>query len=196
MPARNDLAFSPRLSALRTLNEHVSLTGSVYRAFRAPTLNELYRTFRVGNVVTLNNAALNAERLTGAEVRRQCRGVERAAEHARHGLLERHCRSGGERDALDHAHPDHAREAEPGTDPIAWRGTGRDDSREQCGPGLGWLRLHGRDGGELSRKSRGHQPGWSGRSAGTAQCFHLAGALLESVAVVRKRGGAIRGRAV
>ena len=66
-PARNDLAFSPRLSALRTLNAHVSLTGSVYRAFRAPTLNELYRTFRVGNVVTLNNAALNAERLTGAE---------------------------------------------------------------------------------------------------------------------------------
>lgn len=65
--ARNDLAFSPRLSALRTLNENVSLTGSVYRAFRAPTLNELYRTFRVGNVVTLNNAALNAERLTGAE---------------------------------------------------------------------------------------------------------------------------------
>jgi outer membrane receptor protein involved in Fe transport len=67
-PARNDLAFSPRLSVLRSLNEHVSLTGSVYRAFRAPTLNELYRTFRVGNVLTLNNAALNAERLTGAEV--------------------------------------------------------------------------------------------------------------------------------
>jgi outer membrane receptor protein involved in Fe transport len=67
-PARNDLAFSPRLSVLRSLNEHVSLTGSVYRAFRAPTLNELYRTFRVGNVLTLNNVALNAERLTGAEV--------------------------------------------------------------------------------------------------------------------------------
>jgi outer membrane cobalamin receptor len=66
-PTRTDLAFSPRLSALRRLNEHVSLTGSVYRAFRAPTLNELYRTFRVGNVLTLNNAALNPERLTGAE---------------------------------------------------------------------------------------------------------------------------------
>jgi outer membrane receptor protein involved in Fe transport len=43
------------------------MTASVYRAFRAPTLNELYRTFRVGNVLTFNNAGLNAERLTGAE---------------------------------------------------------------------------------------------------------------------------------
>lgn len=66
-PSRTDVALSPRLSVLRALNDHVSLTGSVYRAFRAPTLNELYRTFRVGNVLTSNNAALNAERLTGAE---------------------------------------------------------------------------------------------------------------------------------
>lgn len=66
-PQRSDLAFSPRLSVLRTLNNHVSVTGSMYRAFRAPTLNELYRTFRVANVLTLNNPYLNAERLTGAE---------------------------------------------------------------------------------------------------------------------------------
>jgi outer membrane cobalamin receptor len=66
-PNRTDVAFSPRLSILRSLNDHVSVTGSVYRAFRAPTLNELYRTFRVGNVLTLNNASLNPERLTGAE---------------------------------------------------------------------------------------------------------------------------------
>ena len=39
----------------------------MYRAFRAPTLNELYRTFRVANVLTLNDPFLNAERLTGAE---------------------------------------------------------------------------------------------------------------------------------
>lgn len=67
-PSRTDVALSPRLSVLRAVNGHVSLTGSVYRAFRAPTLNELYRTFRVGNVLTFNNAGLNAERLTGAEV--------------------------------------------------------------------------------------------------------------------------------
>jgi outer membrane receptor protein involved in Fe transport len=66
-PQRSDRAFSPRLSVLRSLSRNVSVTGSMYRAFRAPTLNELYRTFRVANVVTLNNPYLNAERLTGAE---------------------------------------------------------------------------------------------------------------------------------
>ena len=66
-PQRSDLAFSPRLSVLRSLNDRVSVTGSIYRAFRAPTLNELYRSFRVANVLTTNNPLLNAERLTGAE---------------------------------------------------------------------------------------------------------------------------------
>jgi outer membrane receptor protein involved in Fe transport len=41
--------------------------GSVYRSFRAPTLNELYREFRAGNAVTLANAALRSETLFGAE---------------------------------------------------------------------------------------------------------------------------------
>lgn len=42
--------------------------GSVYRAFRSPTLNELYRQFRVGNTLTLANNALVPETLFGAEV--------------------------------------------------------------------------------------------------------------------------------
>ncbi len=66
-PARSDFAFSPRLSVLRALGRNVSVTGSMYRAFRAPTLNELYRSFRLANVLTQNNPFLNAERLTGAE---------------------------------------------------------------------------------------------------------------------------------
>ena len=64
---RTETAFSPRLSLLHKLTENVSLTASGYRAFRAPTLNELYRAFRVGNVLTLANDALEAERLTGGE---------------------------------------------------------------------------------------------------------------------------------
>lgn len=43
------------------------LRASGYRSFRAPTLNELYRNFRVGNVLTLANAALVPEGLTGVE---------------------------------------------------------------------------------------------------------------------------------
>jgi outer membrane receptor protein involved in Fe transport len=41
--------------------------GSVYRSFRAPTLNELFREFRVGNAVTQANPALRPETLFGAE---------------------------------------------------------------------------------------------------------------------------------
>ncbi len=66
-PPVSDLALSPRLSVLRSLGDRLAVTASIYRAFRAPTLNELYRTFRVGNVSTLNNPSLSAERLTGAE---------------------------------------------------------------------------------------------------------------------------------
>ena len=41
--------------------------ASVYRGFRAPTLNELFREFRVGNAVTQPNPDLRAETLFGAE---------------------------------------------------------------------------------------------------------------------------------
>ena len=64
---RDETAFSPRLSLLHKLNDNVSVFLSGYRAFRAPTLNELYRSFRVGNVLTLANDRLRAERLTGGE---------------------------------------------------------------------------------------------------------------------------------
>ncbi|MGH9529748.1 MAG: TonB-dependent receptor, partial [Terriglobales bacterium] len=66
-PQRSDTAFNPRLSVLRSLNRNVSVTASTYRSFRAPTLNELYRSFRLGNILTNSNAGLKAERLTGAE---------------------------------------------------------------------------------------------------------------------------------
>ena len=41
--------------------------GSVYRSFRAPTLNELYRDFSAGNTTTKANAALEPEKMWGAE---------------------------------------------------------------------------------------------------------------------------------
>jgi outer membrane receptor protein involved in Fe transport len=65
---RSETAFSPRVSVLKRFEKGVSVSGSVYRAFRAPTLNELYRNFRVGNVVTNANSELSAERLTGGEI--------------------------------------------------------------------------------------------------------------------------------
>ncbi|HEY6253722.1 MAG TPA: TonB-dependent receptor [Candidatus Angelobacter sp.] len=66
-PDQSDHAFSPRAALLIRAGSRVTLTASAYRAFRAPTLNELYRSFRLGNVLTLANAQLQAERLSGAE---------------------------------------------------------------------------------------------------------------------------------
>ena len=60
-------AFSPRLSVVNRVTSHVSWSASIYRAFRAPTLNELYRSFRQGNTLTESNPALTAEHLTGGE---------------------------------------------------------------------------------------------------------------------------------
>jgi outer membrane receptor protein involved in Fe transport len=63
----DETAFSPRASALYKLKNNIALYAAAYRSFRAPTLNELYRAFRVGNVVTLANENLKAEHVTGTE---------------------------------------------------------------------------------------------------------------------------------
>ena len=65
---RSETAFSPRAGAVYRLNHRISLNASVARSFRAPTLNELYRNFRVGSVLTLANENLRAEHLTGGEL--------------------------------------------------------------------------------------------------------------------------------
>jgi len=45
----------------------LSAWGDIGGGFRAPTLNELYRQFRVGTVLTLPNNQLGPERLVGGE---------------------------------------------------------------------------------------------------------------------------------
>jgi outer membrane receptor protein involved in Fe transport len=64
---RSDAAVSPRIGLTRILSDRLSLHASAYRSFRAPTLNELYRPFRVGNVLTQANSGLKAEYFTGGE---------------------------------------------------------------------------------------------------------------------------------
>lgn len=64
---RSEDAFSPRLALAYSLTEGINVHVSGYRAFRAPTLNELYRSFRVGDTLTQSNERLTAERLTGGE---------------------------------------------------------------------------------------------------------------------------------
>ncbi|HET7217197.1 MAG TPA: TonB-dependent receptor [Vicinamibacterales bacterium] len=59
--------FSPRASVTWRATANASLQFSISRAYRTPTLNELYRGFRVGNVVTNPNPRLDPERLTSIE---------------------------------------------------------------------------------------------------------------------------------
>ncbi len=49
------------------LADGVTLRTAAYRGWRLPTLNELYRPFRVGSDATFGNAALSPERLEGVE---------------------------------------------------------------------------------------------------------------------------------
>src|ERR1700723_1085240 len=64
---RSQNAFSPRATLRHQINSNISWDASVYRAFRAPSLNELYRSFRQGNALTNSNAFLTAEHLTGGD---------------------------------------------------------------------------------------------------------------------------------
>ncbi len=66
-------AFNPAFSARYELNDKFSLRGSTYRAFRAPGLNNLYRSF--GNAtISIANPLLGPETLRGAEVGADWRG--------------------------------------------------------------------------------------------------------------------------
>jgi len=67
LPDRDDTVASPRVAALYHVTDHVDVWGDVGWGFRAPTLNELYRQFRVGSTLTLANPALGPERLVGGE---------------------------------------------------------------------------------------------------------------------------------
>ncbi len=67
LPERSDSVVSPRLAAMYRITDRVNAWGSLSYAFRAPTLNELYRQFRVGAILTQANFNLGPERLTGGE---------------------------------------------------------------------------------------------------------------------------------
>jgi len=66
-PQRDERIYDPRLGISRKLSPHWALTASGFRAFRAPTPSELYRSTQVGNQLTLPNGSLLSERATGWE---------------------------------------------------------------------------------------------------------------------------------
>jgi outer membrane receptor protein involved in Fe transport len=67
--ADRDGTVSTARTALRwDVEAGVAIRAAAYTGFRLPTLNELYRPFRVGNDITEANPALTEERLTGVDV--------------------------------------------------------------------------------------------------------------------------------
>jgi len=67
-PDREDWEFSPRLDVVHDLNRGNRLRFAAWRSFRAPTINERVRPFRVRSDITAANPALENEHLTGVDV--------------------------------------------------------------------------------------------------------------------------------
>jgi outer membrane receptor protein involved in Fe transport len=67
LPAFSESVFDPRLGLVRRITQSLAWNASGFRAYRAPTENELYRTGQVGQQVTEPNANLRSERATGWE---------------------------------------------------------------------------------------------------------------------------------
>jgi outer membrane receptor protein involved in Fe transport len=67
LPSLNETVFDPRIGVTRRLTTALALNASAFRAYRAPTENELYRTGQVGSQTTQPNPDLRSERATGWE---------------------------------------------------------------------------------------------------------------------------------
>jgi outer membrane receptor protein involved in Fe transport len=67
-PDRTRLAFNPSVALLYHATDRLSVRSSFYQAFNAPTINQLFRPFRVRNDITEANAGLDPERLIGGEI--------------------------------------------------------------------------------------------------------------------------------
>jgi outer membrane receptor protein involved in Fe transport len=67
-PTATSTQLDPRVSFRYTLAKRTAVRGAAYRAFKAPTLRDLYRSNVTGTSVTLGNPYLEPETLLGAEV--------------------------------------------------------------------------------------------------------------------------------
>ena len=73
---RDGYSLNGRLGTRVDLARDLSVRVAGYTGFRVPTLNELYRPFRVRNDVTEANAELDPERLLGAETGMEWRPIQ------------------------------------------------------------------------------------------------------------------------
>ena len=64
---RTRLVLNPKVGVRYTVDEKWSLRSALYRSFRTPTPNELFRPFRVRSDITEANEGLKPEQLSGIE---------------------------------------------------------------------------------------------------------------------------------
>ncbi len=84
-PNQSVTKFDPRLSARYSLNKWFALRGAYYQAFRAPTLDNLYRGFASNGGIYYPNSNLKPETLEGGEV-----GIDFTTENVRTQLTYYH----------------------------------------------------------------------------------------------------------
>ena len=75
LPSSHKTAFDPSLSLRYAVSDELSVRGSVYKGFRAPGLNNLYRTFG-SNAISISNPLLGPETLVAGEL-----GLDWRTEH-------------------------------------------------------------------------------------------------------------------
>jgi outer membrane receptor protein involved in Fe transport len=73
VPDVSKSAFNPNLSVRYDISERLDLRGSVYKAFRAPGLNNMYRSFGSSSI-SVANPLLGPETLLGREIGADWRG--------------------------------------------------------------------------------------------------------------------------
>src|SRR5439155_24375416 len=66
-PDQRTSSLDPRISARWAVTPQVALRAAAYKAFRAPTLDNLYRAFATPSGIFFGNPALKPETLPGAE---------------------------------------------------------------------------------------------------------------------------------
>ena len=67
-PGKSGVVPTARLGLRQELGDGLYLRSAAYGGFRAPSLNELYRPFRLGNNITEANPGLTPEKLYGGEL--------------------------------------------------------------------------------------------------------------------------------
>ena len=169
LPEHEAEFFSPRASASWRVSDAVSIHGAGYRSHRTPTLNELYRGFRVGASRRCPNPALNPETLTGGEG-----GV--LFTHGRSRRAPRHSPTSSRNAITNVTIGTNLRERQ-NTDTIVLGHRGRGDVRLHIRAGR-W-RAHRRDAFAIRRGARA--AGIEGNQVPQVPTFQLGGSVTYSI---------------